>query len=173
MDLPRVAAVLEPSPHPSTQGWPGCPRGKGGQGNPGPCLANERRIRSPLRSRALSSGWDQFLATQDLGPMGRLYLHLACLPTPSEFPAVSDTLLPSSTFHPWALPGHSGASVPCCSSVLPVPAWAGVAPLPAWGLAPRSHYSASDSRGFLTPGFVVAMESGGEEGPLLSITEKF
>lgn len=48
------------------------PRGKGGQGNPGPCLANERRIRSPLRSRALSSGWDQFLATQDLGPMGRL-----------------------------------------------------------------------------------------------------
>ena len=70
--LPQVAAALEPSLHPSTWGWPGCPMGKGRRGNPGPCLANEGRIRSPVRSRALSSGRDQFLATQDLGPMGRL-----------------------------------------------------------------------------------------------------
>ena len=170
-----MAAALEPSLHPSTRGWPGCPMGKGGQGNPGPCLANKRRIRSPLRPRALSSGRDQFLATQDLGPTGRLCVSAPGLSPPHPQRSVQQSVTPSFQvlLFTHGLTWPQRGPVSCCSSVLPMPAWAGVAPLPAWGLAPRSHYSASDPCGFLTPGFVVAMEGGGEEGPLLSITEKF
>lgn len=77
------------------------------------------------RSRALSSGWDQFLATGP-GPNGQtVYLHLACLPPQVS---VQQSVTPSFQvllFTPRALPGLGGASVPCCSSVLPVLAWAG------------------------------------------------